>query len=398
MQATGDSPAPIIAPLPDYAAQWTTLELPPPLVPVFDGVPAVRHDMLAIVGGFGKDLRTTPIIQLLHPTRGWLPVGSQMREARAGHTMTELGDGRVLIAGGVQGTLGGELTHVLSCEVLDPLRAGSEFAPPIDEPLVGHTAHALGDGRAAIICNASVRIFDANTMSWSTRISIAHPRRGHASVLLEDGSIVIIGGDEHGTIETIHPDQADGATSVTFSLERVDARVEDDSLWCAWLEHPLSEASAIVLDDGRILVAGGVDGSTGCSIDSTWFLDPATRRIERGPSLQVPSGVASATVIDQQGLILILGGEWVRPDDRGPANASRVYDARERRLWTTAPIPSDAARRMWYRARNGAIAALGGYRFIAPDSSAAERGDEPGFHVLSECFQLRINRVVIVPD
>lgn len=374
--------------LPRYAATWESLTLRKSILPVFDAAVAIRHEMFAVVGGFGPDLKTTPVIQVYHPKRGWQPIGSQMRDARAGHSMTELGDGRVLIVGGVQGTLGERLQPVLTCEVLDPLKAGSTFIAPLEQPLPDHTTHALGNGRVAIVGGDAVLIFDSTMMMWVQRITLAQTRRGHTSVLLSDGSIMVIGGDEEGTVEVVD----------TRSLhDQATTSPVKGGLWSPSLRMHLRELSAILLPDGRIFVGGGYDVIRERSIDWTWIIDPKRQTIDRGPNLQIPTGVTSPELFLETGLVVILGGEWATANDRGSANAARVYDPRHERMWSIATIPNDAARRMWFRTDTGRIGAFGGYRFISSDR-ALSTGELPGVHIRSDRFELRIRRVTIVPD
>ena len=338
--------------------------------------------------------------------------------------MTELGDGRVLIVGGVQGELGGEITPVLSCEVLDPLKAGSTFVTPLETAIISHTAHALGDGKAAIIGADAARIFDARSMDWVQRIQLHRSRLGHASVLLNDGSILVIGGDGEGSVERVDPraqasdPSAPGGIDglepppdpASFGLAPDDSAAEREpaAVWPTRFEIALSEPAAVVLPDGRVFVAGGVNRATGQSVDRTWFLDPDDQTITPGPRLRIQTGAASLTLMERQGLILILGGEWVRPVDRGPANVSRLYDPTAGRMYALPEVPVEAARRMWCRGASGAIIALGGYRFTpagAPGGTDASGGADPSggggggtFEILGEAFQLRINRVQVIPD
>src|SRR6266851_1812051 len=107
--------------------------------------------------------------------------------ARADHTATLLGDGRVLIAGGRQYT-----TLLDSTELFDPATGTFQAAPvTLRRPRAGHSATVLADGTLLIAGGddaGSAEIFDPATAS-STLLPalLVIPRTYHGATLLEDG-------------------------------------------------------------------------------------------------------------------------------------------------------------------------------------------------------------------
>jgi len=360
---------------PEFLALWTSAPQDLPL-PVFDGIVVQRRGEIAIIGGFTAGLNATPAIQIRHPTRGWQPIGSQMLEARALHTVTPLSDGRVLIVGGVQGVLGRELLPLASAEVLNPFVAGSMSVPSIDEPLVGHTAHALGNGRVVVIGASGAYVFDEATMSWTARVPLAHARRNHASIVLHDGSILVVGGEGEHTIERTHV--------ASSRLESV--------LWEQTLPIACSHTSLASLPDGRVWVVGGMQQDSGRSTDRSWIIDPAVGTIIDGPNLALDRGVCGVSLFREGGRMIALGGEWVDGNARGPSNVARLFDARANRLWSLPAIPNDASRRMWYFDDRDRPAAIGGYRFVTPDEAAVV-GVAAGPSVLTDAIALDLGRL-----
>ncbi len=63
--------------------------------------------------------------------------------------------------------------------------------------------------------------------------------------------------------------------------------------------------TATLLRDGRVLIAGGIDGSA--SFRSTLLFDPATRAFAAGPPMLEPRSTHSATWLGD-GTVLIAGG------------------------------------------------------------------------------------------
>lgn len=365
---------------PRYVSVWIETAADPKL-PVFDGQVVQRDGWLAVIAGMTGSFSTTPAIQLRHTDRGWLPIGSQLREGRARFTMTPLDERRFLVVGGVQGSLQDGLTPLASCEVLDPFIAGSRSVPAVDEPLVDHTAHALTGGRVAVIGGAAVRVFDGQEERWVHRVPLAHRRAGHASVLLNDRTVLILGGDESGTIERI--DLGD---------ETPTARLLD-----AQLPRRLVRFGAARLADGRVWIVGGVDQATGCSTDETWFLDPASEVLTPGPALALEHGIADPRLVDDHGRVLVLGGEWVAPEARGEVEGARFFVPQQDKLWSLAPLPERVSRRMWYTARDGRPAALGGYRFIDEEESA-QTGRPVGPETVTRGLFLRVGGAIRLTD
>jgi hypothetical protein len=89
--------------------------------------------------------------------RVWNPIANTVSEAGASlegrreFTATLLADGRVLVAGGSQGTPDGPRTAVSSTELWDPSTSRFEPGPELIEARAGHTATLLSDGRVLIV-------------------------------------------------------------------------------------------------------------------------------------------------------------------------------------------------------------------------------------------------------
>ena len=66
--------------------------------------------------------------------------------------------------------------------------------------------------------------------------------------------------------------------------------------------------SAISLTDGRVLVVGGKDPSTGVSVSSTQIFDPVANRWNAGPVFPAATFAATFTLLTS-GKVLVFGGE-----------------------------------------------------------------------------------------
>ncbi len=130
---------------------------------------------------------------------------------------------------------------------------------------------------------------------------------GHASALLPDGTIVVVGGDG-----------LDGAPSSAAMLYRADQPGTTGSLATARSRH-----TATALFDGRILVAGGSDG-TG-PVGSLELYDPLTGTFTPSKATLAVPRQGHVTVGLADGRILVRGG---RGADGQTVARDELYDPR----------------------------------------------------------------------
>jgi len=237
---------------------------------------------------------------------GFEETGS-MHSARSGHTATLLKDGRVLIAGGGDG----------SAELYDPL--GGTFSligPPVTRRLDA-SATLLADGRVLIAGGLEVtvpapgnplpklntaEIFDPATGQFTPTGNMLDRRWKHTATLLDDGKVLIAGGDGDGfcTIATTELfDPVTGTFSATGSLLSPDGRVGH---------------TATLLGTKEVLIAGG---SNGCAPDAAddppWdplfveLYEPASGNFQEGGNMST-TRIGHAAILLADGKVLIFGG------------------------------------------------------------------------------------------
>jgi len=217
----------------------------------------------------GVGLPTAPPLTTPSPTASPRPMapatvkpGPAMAQARRGQAAVRLHDGRVLI-------MGGTVPFTGKCEM-------ACIAP----------------------ATASVEVYDPSTGKFSPYGSLAAPRTDGEALLLNDGRVLVSGGNgQYGgdapTIEIYDPAKK---TSVAVKLP-------------ANVERLPASPTVVLLADGRVLIAGGSYDSLNTTSNTTLIFDPASGGFSNGPLMAEPRQGATATLLDD-GRVLITGGDY----------------------------------------------------------------------------------------
>ncbi|CAN5781362.1 hypothetical protein BH23CHL7_BH23CHL7_06860 [soil metagenome] len=232
---------------------------------------------------------------------GWTFTGS-MNVARHDHEAVLLADGRVLVVGGnaqtPDGSAGGSLA---SAELYDPSDGTWTRVADMSEVRAWHTVTQLNDGRvlvagggnqsrASAAATASAEIFDPTTGRWSATPSMSVPRTGHTAALLDDGTVLVVGGGQ---------DRNRWATAEIYDP------VSDSWRPAASMANGRWHHAAVMLNDGILLVAGGIE--PGSAEKSAELYDPLTNTWRDAADMPTGRGAASATLL-QDGTVLLTGG------------------------------------------------------------------------------------------
>jgi hypothetical protein len=287
------------------------------------------------------------------PNDAALPL--RLHEARVNCTATATSGGRILIAGGSieQSSLSAALADA---ELFVPGDGADRVLGPI--PLSGrlfaarcfHDAVALDDGRVLLVGGdlpGSIELFEPGAgVRGEFRVGcpLVHgPRFGLTATRLEDGRVFIAGGLFANQKPTKKTEIYDPKTNRSIAgPDLTDAR---------------HSHTATLLADGRVLLAGGVGRK------STDLYDPRTNSIARGPSLLAVRDDHRATLL-RDGSVLLTGGQ----DEKARVQrACERIDAKATRSVAVGSLGEPRADHAQVLLGDGSVLVLGGEYDVGDD-------------------------------
>lgn len=269
------------------------------------GAVALLGDGRVLVAGGLSGGSATRSAQLFDPGSGAFTDTGPLATARAHATATVLLDGRVLVAGGDDGAG----TSLATAELYDPaagtFSSGGAFPAPGDAR-AWHTATRLPGGRVLVLggrADGSSVLASALEYtpaagaagSWAaSSFALGTARARHTATLLGDGTVLVAGGEDGSgapIVQALAAEVFDPAAGATATSGTMTARTRH---------------TATRLPDGDVLVVGGWDGAA--ELASAELYRPATGDFAAGPALGVARADATSTLLPD-GRVVVAGGE-----------------------------------------------------------------------------------------
>ena len=185
-------------------------------------------------------------------------ITGSLTTVRTAHTATLLPNGKVLVAGGYNGS-----SILASAELYDPASGAWSLTGSLAAARTAPAATLLPNGKVLVaggasadgsVFLASAELYDPASGTWSATGSMATARRAHTATLLPNGKVFVTGG--YGSffrgIGPLYPPWI-------ASAELYDPAI---GTWSTTGKpgKGRTEHTATLLPDGNVLVAGGSDG------------------------------------------------------------------------------------------------------------------------------------------
>ncbi len=343
-----------------------------------------------VTGGFATLKRA----ELYDPATGSFTVVGEMITDREACTSTLLPNGKVLIAGGVQRTVNGNVFYLNTAELFDPAAGTFASAGSMNTARQLHTATLLRDGKVLIVggdasgtsaTNNTAELFDPATGTFTLISAImTEPRSSQTATLLQNGKVLLAGG-----YHLVGPFATGTDTAEVFDPVSGSFTAVGSTMTSVRYEH-----TATALANGKVLIAGGsmvgnvpvpvlggVPGVTNVSNTAELF-DPSSGTFTAiSPSVMSQPRTTHTATLLPNGKVLLTGGYngGASGPIIGPAawnNSADLFDPGSN-TFTPALPATMTSRRSLHTATlltDGRVLIAGGYSGAAV-LSAAELAD-----------------------
>ena len=232
--------------------------------------------------------------EIFDPDTGtWARTGA-MRTVRRGAKAVALADGRVLVVGG--SSTGRRLysgdTTISTGEVYDPSSGTWSPTGTLLKSRAELSLVALLDGGALVVGGGrrSAERLDPRTLAWSDAGSLSTAATERTAIVLGDGRVLVAGGH----VRTGETSDGPGETLAIADAELYDP-VAGTWTPTTTLPEPRAGAGAVTLQDGSVLLVGGDRGYLGDPA-TPWCPDPIAEAVRYVPENLASFPMATAAV------------------------------------------------------------------------------------------------------
>lgn len=254
-------------------------------------------------------------------TNAWSS-GGEMLFSRIRGTCTTLADGRVMAAGGYVPNDSGGVDDLASVEVYRPESNIWRSVAPLNFPRFDAQSVRLSNGAVAIVGGVNqmgylgrCEMYDPQVDGWTQVCGLGSNFWTHRTIVAASGAVINVGGPpDYGTVARL--DTAGGLLTVG---QMHDARVMHE---------------AVALNDGSILVVGGVtqDYARSVAVERLW--PPASPESRRPQVTALPGLLVQPDTVTAAG-----AGFTGRPESSGEPSSSKAPIFRVQRIDNGAVVP-----------------------------------------------------------
>ena len=263
----------------------------------------------------GRTIPPAPTINVARYDFNPFAAAGSLTTARTNSTATVLQNGQVLVAGGLVAGTSPAATD--AAELYNPVTNQWTSAASMKVKRVGHTATLLNNGQVLVVggdvagAAGTAELYDPTTNTWtkmaaSTPAILSSPAYGHiyhTATLLNNGQVLIVGGITYSPASKA----STGATSPELYNPATGLWTALSNMNTPGLRY---YHTATLLPNNKVFIAGGINGNI--AIAGAELFDPAATA-PANPWTSVSAGMFdaryshSATLL-QTGKVLIAGG------------------------------------------------------------------------------------------
>jgi Glucodextranase, domain B/IPT/TIG domain/Bacterial Ig-like domain (group 2)/Galactose oxidase, central domain len=255
-----------------------------------------------VAGGYDSNFNLTATAEIYNPTTGVFTPTANMGSARANHSATLLGNGVVLIAGS------------------------------FDDSANGYTGAAL----------ASAELYNPATGAFTPTGSLLNSLGYLTATLLNDGTVLIVGGESPGPYFTNGCELYNPSTGVFTATGSMVGPVT------------LTEYTATLLNNGMVLVAGGVNPLNGQLAPTAELYNPSSMTFTLTGNMNFARAVHAASLLND-GMVLIEGG------GPGSQTSAELYDPLSGTFRVTGSLNAGREQHTSTLLSNGSVLVAGGF-------------------------------------
>jgi hypothetical protein len=289
----------------------------------------LANGKVLVAGGYDGSVCHSSV-ELYDPTSGTWSAAAPMANIRAGHTATLLPNGKILVAGGWNGSV-----TVSSAELYDPIAGTWSNTGSMAAERVNYSATLLPNGNVLVaggegnsVHLSSAELYNPVTGAWSATGSMAQMRLLHTATLLPDGKVLVAGGQYY---------RAGYGWQYHNSAELYDPAV---GTWsnAESMKEMRSAPTATLLPSGRVLVAGGYVGSVPHS--SAELYDPVAGTWSYTGFMAAARHFYRATLLPNEKVLVTGGTTLTSAELYDPASEtwSAAGSMTTERVWQTATL------------------------------------------------------------
>jgi Galactose oxidase, central domain len=251
------------------------------------------------------------IVSVTTASVSFFPTGS-LQHARGFHTATLLNNGTILVAGGANPATDPQcIGGIVSAELYDAYATGTTPTGALNAPRYSHTATLLPNGNVLVVggfgdtsdCQGvgaqaqnTAELYNSDQGSFSMTGNMSFPRGGHTATLLVNGKVLFTGGADQGVGGT-------GSASAELYDPNTGAFTQTGRMAVARFRH-----TATLLQDGTVLIVGGVPADSAIPTSTAELYDPATGSFTATGAMTTAREEHTATLLGD-GTVLITGGQ-----------------------------------------------------------------------------------------